>query len=75
MEVYEQHKVWYAAVDSGASSSFYPSDYIGEKHDLTGAPIQIGCANKEVMASLNTDIIKFNNLPLAANKFHKFKEI
>ena len=62
-------------MDSGASSSFYPSDYIGEKHDLTAAPIQVGCVNKEVMTSLATDIINFNNLPLAAKKCHKFKEI
>ena len=27
------------------------------------------------MTSLATDIIKFNNLPLAAKKCHKFKEI
>ena len=62
-------------MDSGASSSFYPSDYIGEKHDPTAAHIRVGCANKEVMTSLATDIIKFSNLPLAAKKCHKFKEI
>ena len=32
MEVHKQKKIIrYAAVDSGASSSFYPSDYMGEK--------------------------------------------
>ena len=66
MEVHRQKKITrYAAVDSGASSSFYPSDYIGENHDPTAAPIRVGCANKEVMTSLAIDIIKFSNLPLA----------
>ena len=75
VEVHKQHKVRDVAVDSGASSNFYCSDYIGEKYNTTAAPIRVGCANKEVMNSLATDIIKFNNLPIAAKKCHKFKKI
>ena len=75
IEVHKQHTIWYAVVDSGASSKFYPSDYVGEKHDPTVATIWVGCANKEVINSLATDIICFNNLPLAAKKCHKFEEI
>ena len=33
MEVHEQHRIQYAAVDSGATGHFYPDDYIGEQHD------------------------------------------
>ena len=62
-------------MDPGASSHFYPSDYTGDRHDPTAAPIRVGCANKAVMISLATDNIKFSNLPLAAKKCHKFKEI
>ena len=75
MEVLKQHKVQCATVDSGASSNLYPSDFNGEKHDPTAAPIRVGCANKEIMNSLATGTIKFNNLPVAATKCHKFKEI
>ena len=48
---------------------------MGDKHDPTAVLIRVGCANKEVMTSLAIDIIKFSNLPLAAKKCHKFKEI
>lgn len=75
MEVGKQHKIRYAAVDLGASSNFYLGDYMGEKHDPTAATIQVECANKEVTNSLATDIIKFNNFPLAAKKCHKFMNI
>ena len=75
LEVQQQHRIRYAAVDSGGSSHFYPIDYTGEQHDLTADPIRAGCANKAVMISLAEDIIHFNKLPLAAKKCHKFKEI
>ena len=74
MEVHDQ-RIWYAAVDSGATSHFYPDDYVGAQHDPTADPIRIGCANKAIMQSLAEDIIHFNKLPLAAKKCHKFKEI
>ena len=73
MEIHQQHQ--YAAIDSGASSHFYPIKYKGAQHDPTADPIRVGCANKAVMVSLAEDIIYFNKLPLAAKKCHKFKEI
>ena len=69
MEVHQQHQ--YAAIDSGASSYFYSSQYKGAQHDPTADPICVGCANKGVMVSLAKDIIYFNKLPLPV----KFKEI
>ena len=72
MEVHEQHK--YVAIDSGASSHFYPNTYEGTRHDSTAATIRVGCANKGVMKSLAKDIIYFDKLPLAAKKCHKFKQ-
>ena len=75
MEVNQQHYIWYAAINSGASSHFYQNDYTGERHDPTADPICVGCANRTVMVSLAEDVIQFNKLPLAAKKCHKFKEI
>ena len=75
MEVHKQYLSCYTAVDSGASSHFYPIDYTGEEHGPTANPIHVSCANKAVMVSLSEDITKFNSLPLAAKKCHKFKEI
>ena len=46
MEVLAPHK--FAAINSGASSHFYPDNYKGERHDSTAATIRVGCANKGV---------------------------
>lgn len=73
MEIHEQHQ--YAAIDSGASSHFYPNNYEGARHNPTAATICVGCANKGVMKSLAKDIIYFDKLHLAAKKCHKFKAI
>ena len=74
MEVHDQ-RVRYAAVDSGATSHFYPNDYVGANHDPTADPIRVGCANKAIMESLAEDIIHFDKLLPAAKKCHKFNEI
>ena len=63
IEVHQQHQ--YTAVNSGASSHFYPTKYKGEQHDLTTDPIRVGCANKVIMVSLAEDIFYFNKLPLS----------
>ena len=73
MEIHEQHQ--YAAIDSGASSHFYPTTYDDARHDPTAATIHVRCANKSVMKSLAEDIIYFDKMPLAAKKCHKFNEI
>ena len=57
MEIHQQPNIWYVAVNSGASSNFYPCDYIREKHDPTAATIQVGYTNKEVMTSIATYIV------------------
>ena len=75
MEVHQQHCIRYVAVNSGASSHFFPIAYTGERNDPTADPISVGRANKEVVVSLAEDIIHFNKLPLAAKKCHKFKDI
>ena len=42
MEVHKQHRIQYAAVDSGATSHFYPDNYVGAQHDPTADPIRAG---------------------------------
>ena len=75
MKVHKYHRICYAAVDLGASCNFYSTDYTGKKNDPTANPICVGCAKKAVIVSLADDVIRFNSLPLAAKKCHKFKEI
>lgn len=75
MKIHKQYLTCYAAVDLRTLSDFYTIDYTGERHDPVVDPIQIGCANKEVIVLLAKDINRFNSLPLAAKKCQKFKEI
>ena len=65
----------WAAIDSGASGNYYPSSYVGEKHNPLAPKVVVGFANNAAIKSKAQDTIQFKNLPTEAKICHKFDEI
>ena len=65
----------WAAIDSGASGNYYPSNYEGENHDPLAPVVTVGCANDAAIKLTARDTIRFKKLPPKAKICHKFKDI
>ena len=65
----------WVAIDSGAASNSYLSDYKGGNHIPLALKVIVGCANYAAIKSKAQDTIRFKNLPTEAKICHKFDEI
>ena len=74
----EAHRVGnirWAAIDSGASGNYFPSNYKGENHNPLAPKVIVGCANDAAIKSKAQDTIRHKKLPPKAKICHKFDEI
>ena len=65
----------WAAIDSGASGNYYPSNYKGENHNPLAPVVTVGCANDAAIKLTARDTIRFKKLPPKAKICHKFDNI
>ena len=74
----EAHRVGnirWAAIDSGASGNYFPSNYQGENHNPLAPAVIVGCANDAAIKSKAGDAIQNKKLPTKAKIRHKSDEI
>ena len=65
----------WAAIDSGASGNYYPSNYQGENHNPLAPKIIVRCANDAAIKSKAQDTIQYKKIPTKAKICQKFDKI
>lgn len=62
-------------VDSAATNHFLPLSYQGDDKNIQNQGLVVGTANDRMMNSIACDVLKLLQLPLSAQKCHKFVDV
>jgi hypothetical protein len=62
------------ALDSGATHTYLPDDFVGTDHQATSNGMVVACANDATMQATSTDKLDLPRLPPPARECHKFSE-
>lgn len=63
------------ALDSGATATYLPDDFMGTDHQVVTNGMIVACANDATMQATSTDKLDLPLLPAPARECHKFREI